>query len=188
MFASSCADEAGLDPDNPQMRLVTVKAKTAVTKTVLSYDDTEKKMAGMLKKVETFPAGTFTIDTSMDYNQMISALRKTNTSLAVVRVTIPEGYNLKDICALLVEKNVVKEDAFWEVANNYDFSHYFLEETHNVKMSDKTHISLFGKLNSNFQSRHLLQNSLRHNQNTAYDSSELLSRSWHCSTHVLRTL
>ena len=45
MFASSCADEAGLDPDNPQMRLVTVKAKTAVTKTVLSYDDTEKKLA-----------------------------------------------------------------------------------------------------------------------------------------------
>ena len=45
MFASSCADEAGLDPDNPQMRLVTVKAKTAVTKTVLSYDDAEKKLA-----------------------------------------------------------------------------------------------------------------------------------------------
>jgi len=86
------------------------------------------ELFSMLKKVETFPAGTFTIDTSMDYNQMISALQKTGTSLAVVRVTIPEGYNLKDICALLVEKNVVKEDAFWEVANNYDFAHDMLKD------------------------------------------------------------
>ena len=86
------------------------------------------ELFSMLKKVETFPAGTFTIDTSMDYNQMISALRKTGTSLAVVRVTIPEGYNLKDICALLVEKDVVKEDAFWEVANHYDFAHEMLAD------------------------------------------------------------
>ena len=86
------------------------------------------ELFSMLKKVEAFPAGTFTIDTSMDYNQMISALQKTGTSLAVVRVTIPEGYNLKDICALLVEKNVVKEDAFWEVANNYDFAHDMLKD------------------------------------------------------------
>lgn len=86
------------------------------------------ELFSMLKKVETFPAGTFTIDTSMDYSQMISALRKTGTSLAVVRVTIPEGYNLKDICALLVEKDVVTESAFWEVANNYDFAHDMLKD------------------------------------------------------------
>ena len=86
------------------------------------------ELFSMLKKVETFPAGTFTIDTSMDYNQMISALQKTATSLAVVRVTIPEGYNLKDICALLVEKNVVKEEAFWEVVNTYDFAHDMLKD------------------------------------------------------------
>ena len=86
------------------------------------------ELFSMLKKVETFPSGTFTIDTSMDYSQMISALRKTGTSLAVVRVTIPEGYNLKDICALLVEKDVVTEKAFWEVANNYDFAHDMLKD------------------------------------------------------------
>ena len=45
MFASSCADEAGLDPDNSQMRLVSVKAKTALTKTSISYNEAEKKLA-----------------------------------------------------------------------------------------------------------------------------------------------
>lgn len=86
------------------------------------------ELFSMLKKVEVFEAGTFTLDTSMDYNQMISALRDDSTPVAVVRVTIPEGYSLKDICALLVEKDVVQENAFWEVANNYEFSHYFLED------------------------------------------------------------
>ncbi len=81
-----------------------------------------------LKHVESYDAGTFVLDRSMDYNQMITALRDDHVEAAVVRVTIPEGYNLRDICALLVEKNVVKEDAFWEVANNYDFAHYMLKD------------------------------------------------------------
>ena len=86
------------------------------------------ELFSMLKKVESYEPGTYTIDTSMDYNQMISALRDDRVPVAVVRVTIPEGYNLKEICALLVEKNVIVESAFWEVANNYDFSHYFLKD------------------------------------------------------------
>lgn len=86
------------------------------------------ELFSMLKKVDGYDPGTYTLDTSMDYNQMISALRDDRTPVAVVNVTIPEGYSLRDICALLVEKDVVKEDAFWEVANNYDFSHYFLED------------------------------------------------------------
>ena len=68
------------------------------------------ELFSMLKKVEVFEAGTFTLDTSMDYNQMISALRDDSTPVSVVRVTIPEGYSLKDICALLVEKDVVQEN------------------------------------------------------------------------------
>ena len=59
-----------------------------------------------LKHVESFEEGTYHLDRSMDYNQMIAALRSDETTVAVVRVTIPEGYSLKDICALLVEKNV----------------------------------------------------------------------------------
>ncbi len=86
------------------------------------------RLFSKLKHVESFEAGRFTLDSSMDYNQMISALRNQDSDVAVVRVTIPEGYTLKDICALLVEKNVVKEEAFWQVANNYDFAHYMLED------------------------------------------------------------
>ena len=81
-----------------------------------------------LKHVESFEEGTYHLDRSMDYNQMIAALRSDETTVSVVRVTIPEGYTLKDICALLVEKNVVKEKAFWQVANNYDFAHYMLKD------------------------------------------------------------
>ena len=81
-----------------------------------------------LKHVESFEAGTFTLDKSMDYGQMISALQKSSVQRGVVRVTIPEGYNLKEICALLVEKDVIREEAFWDVVNNYDFAHEMLQD------------------------------------------------------------
>lgn len=86
------------------------------------------RLFSRLKHVESYEEGSYTLDSSMDYNQMISALRRQDSDVAVVRVTIPEGYTLKDICALLVESNVVKEEAFWQVANHYDFAHYMLEE------------------------------------------------------------
>ena len=54
------------------------------------------ELFSMLKKVESYEPGTYTIDTSMDYSQMISALRDDRVPVAVVRVTIPEGYNAWD--------------------------------------------------------------------------------------------
>ena len=59
---------------------------------------------------------------------MITALKNSESVAAVVRVTIPEGYTMKEICALLVEKNVVREEAFWKVANNYEFAHFMLKD------------------------------------------------------------
>ncbi len=86
------------------------------------------RLFSKLKHVESYEAGSYTLDRSMDYNQMITALKNSESVAAVVRVTIPEGYTMKEICALLVEKNVVREEAFWKVANNYEFAHFMLKD------------------------------------------------------------
>lgn len=87
------------------------------------------QMITKLKKVETFQSGTYEINSNMDYGQLLNTLRGSGKSTRyVVTVTIPEGYNLKEICALLVEKDVVKEAVFWDVANNYDFAHFMLKD------------------------------------------------------------
>ncbi len=128
-----------------------------------------------LKHVEGFEPGTYTIDCSMDYGQMIDALRYDEFEAAVVRVTIPEGYSLRDICALLVEKNVVKEEAFWKVANNYEFAHYMLKDVpmvenrlegylfpdtydfyaNNDKVNDEAHaVDVINKMLNNFVNKY----------------------------------
>ena len=86
------------------------------------------RLFSKLKHVESYEAGSYTLDRSMDYNQMIAALKNSESVASVVRVTIPEGYTMKEICALLVEKNVVREEAFWKVANNYEFAHFMLKD------------------------------------------------------------
>ncbi len=133
------------------------------------------ELFSQLKHVDTFEPGSFKLDRSMDYNQMISALKDHEVEAAVVRVTIPEGYNLKDICALLVEKNVVREDAFWQVANNYDFAHYMLKDVpmvenrlegylfpdtydfyaNNDKVNDEAHaVDVINKMLNNFVNKY----------------------------------
>lgn len=87
------------------------------------------KLITRLKKVDTFRSGTYEINGNMDYGQLLNTLRGGGKiTRDIVTVTIPEGYNLKEICALLVEKDVVKEDVFWDVANNYDFAHFMLKD------------------------------------------------------------
>ncbi len=81
-----------------------------------------------LKKVDSFDAGTYELNSDMDYGQLISALRGSGEQRTVVRVTIPEGYTLQDICDLLVEKKVLTAEKFWETANTYPFSHTMLAD------------------------------------------------------------
>lgn len=81
-----------------------------------------------LKKVDSFDAGTYELNSDMDYGQLISALRGSGEQRTVVRVTIPEGYTLQGICDLLVEKKVLTAEKFWETANTYPFSHAMLAD------------------------------------------------------------
>lgn len=94
---------------------------------VIQYAFLFKLMTGF-KKTESFDPGTYEVNSNMDYGQLINTLQATKSTRSVVTVTIPEGYSLKEICALLVEKDVVREDVFWDVVNNYDFAHFMLED------------------------------------------------------------
>lgn len=94
---------------------------------VIQYAFLFKLMTGF-KKADSFDPGTYEVNSNMDYGQLINTLQATKSTRSVVTVTIPEGYSLKEICALLVEKDVVREDVFWDVVNNYDFAHFMLED------------------------------------------------------------
>lgn len=72
-------------------------------------------------------AGTYTLNPTMDYDQIVSALTET-TSTTTVKVTIPEGYTIAQIRQTLLDNNVTSEALLDDALNNYAFKHSFLKD------------------------------------------------------------
>ena len=72
-------------------------------------------------------SGTFTLNSDMDYRALISGISANSASRAVVDVTIPEGYTVRQTIALLAEKGVNTEEALTEAAQTGDFDYDFID-------------------------------------------------------------
>lgn len=91
------------------------------------------RLFASLKDVESFRAGTFEVSSGMDYGQIIDTLTLETRVREEVTVTIPEGYNLRQIAQLLEEAEVCTVKQFLATANGYKFSHSVLK---NVPMRE----------------------------------------------------
>ncbi|MBS5150108.1 MAG: endolytic transglycosylase MltG [Butyricicoccus pullicaecorum] len=72
-------------------------------------------------------AGTYTLNPTMDYGQILRAMTKT-TSTTSVKVTIPEGYTTSQIRQTLLEKHVTSPALLDNALNTYPFKHKFLQD------------------------------------------------------------
>ena len=82
---------------------------------------------GVQKKGKITP-GTYELNTDMDYNALINSMSSRSGSRMTTSVTIPEGYTLDQIFALLEEKGVSTVDILQDVSANYDFKFSFLKD------------------------------------------------------------
>ncbi|GHV06678.1 aminodeoxychorismate lyase [Clostridia bacterium] len=73
--------------------------------------------------------GTYELEATLDYHAMINAMRPSGTSREEIRLTIPEGYNIRQIVALFEEHKVAGADEQWAVLENYDYNYKFLEDS-----------------------------------------------------------
>ena len=77
---------------------------------------------------EDIELGTFTLNTNYDYHALVNELSSSASKVEVV-VQIPEGYNCRQIFALLEEKGVASAASLEEYAANGDLPDYwFLED------------------------------------------------------------
>ena len=73
--------------------------------------------------------GTYELNTDMDYRALISGMSANSAAKATVKVTIPEGYSIDQIFALLEERGVVSDTAkLEEEAANPDYAFSFLQD------------------------------------------------------------
>ena len=88
-----------------------------------------KLFANVTHADQKIGAGTYTLNTDMDYRALVVGMRNTSANLTtgVVKVTIPEGYTVRDICALLAEKGVATEAELLDAAKNAIFDFDFID-------------------------------------------------------------
>ena len=73
-------------------------------------------------------AGTFTLNTDMDYRALLSGMSANSATRATVTVTIPEGYTVDQIFTLLEEKGVASLEDLQDMAANHDYAFSFLQD------------------------------------------------------------
>ena len=86
-------------------------------------------------KDENISAGTFTLNSQLDYNAMINAMVNYGSKREVVDIMFPEGYNCAQIFKLLEKNNVCTVAELEEYAANGELSDYWFLE--GVKRGDK---------------------------------------------------
>ncbi len=73
-----------------------------------------------------YQAGSFELSASMTMNEIMTSLMDAKEES--VRVTIPEGYNLKQTAAKLSEEGLVDEDDFYDALEHGSYDYQFMDE------------------------------------------------------------
>lgn len=129
------AMKAPVDPDNTEVISISVPrgATTSSIGSILMNDDliqseTVFKLASKALEADgKMQAGDYELSQSMSTNEIIEKLVSGDVVMNTFTFTIPEGFELKDITARLVEKGYVNQAKFEEELATMNFDYKFLE-------------------------------------------------------------
>ena len=95
-------------------------------KGLIDYEWLFRIFSWVYNSEEKVGAGTYTLSSEMDYMALVRGMRPVNTAskAETVTVSIPEGYNVRQIISLLAENGVSSEEALTDAAANYQFKDY----------------------------------------------------------------
>lgn len=123
-------DTRPADKTNTEMLAVTIADGTTANEIIQQLKD-----QGLVKNDVAFKyylkrnglssklrAGEYLLSPSMSMEEIVDALL--NGIGVVERITVPEGYTLRDIAALFAENEIMTEEQFWEQVQSDGYSHY----------------------------------------------------------------
>lgn len=113
-----------------------------VTHAEIGYVANELKEAGLIEYKWLFEAfcklstadekispGTYDLSSSFDYRALIKNMRPGSGAAMTIKVTIPEGFTMRQIFERLEENEVCSYDDLMEAATNATFNYSFLDGT-----------------------------------------------------------
>ncbi len=121
--------------DDRAVTLVFSDEKTTVSEVADALEDSGMirykwafRLYAGLKGNKTFDSGTFEIKDTYDYGQILDTFNRVSNYQETVTVTIPEGYNMRQIAKLLEDSRVCNAEEFIRTCNTYAFKHEFLQD------------------------------------------------------------
>ena len=88
------------------------------------------KLFGKVRHAESrIGIGTYKVDSDMDYDALINRMSNKNASLTAntVKISIPEGYTVRQIIALMDKYGVNTAEKLTDAAMNSDFNYAFID-------------------------------------------------------------
>lgn len=133
---SAAIDYIGVGGNNvtiniPQGSGASEISKILRDKKVISFSSLFLKYIG--DDAEHLKAGVHKFTTHMGYQRTLEELKKDVPLENSLTITIPEGYELREICDLLENAGLVNEEAFTYACKSAYKSHSFLHEDGNVE-------------------------------------------------------
>ncbi len=133
--AWKCADEVCALTAEDRVVSVTVKPESTIadiTAQLAEKELIEQEWLFNLYCMITHAAdkidpGTYELNAVYDYRALVYGMVETGENRATETVTVPEGYELDDIFALLEEKQVCDAASLREAAADYEFDYWFLD-------------------------------------------------------------
>lgn len=95
---------------------------------MIEYPALFKLFASITHKQDSIIAGSYTLNTDMDYRALLAGMGTNSANRAEVTVVIPEGYNIDQIFSLLDEKGVSTVAKLRDAAANHDYAFSFLQD------------------------------------------------------------
>ncbi|TCO79080.1 endolytic transglycosylase MltG [Marinisporobacter balticus] len=122
------SNDQGIMVKIPKSASTTKIAKILKENNVINSDITFRILSKMAKTDGKMQAGEYLLKENMDAREIIDILVNGDTVKDMIKFTIPEGFELKQIIERLEGKGLINKDQFIEVANYGDFDYKFLKD------------------------------------------------------------
>ncbi len=103
-------------------------AKVLEEEGIIEYPALFKLFCALTGAEHKITPGNYTLTTDMDYRALVTNLSASSATKVKVAVTIPEGYTVDQIFALLESKGVAKAEDLQKTAAEHDYNFSFLKE------------------------------------------------------------
>lgn len=96
---------------------------------LIEYKWVFKLFGAFIHADDKISAGTFTLNTDMDYSALVNGMKANSATRSKVTITIPEGYTLDQIFNMMAAKGVVNDiDDLYQEAANHNYGFDFLQD------------------------------------------------------------